>query len=216
MRRTGGGGAAAAAAAACGIVTVTEDYCRMASFNPKEYLRDLSEKPVNEELMPYHYLILQAGAFGSKQIWIDNVGTGWKWCNNTFRSYWLPTETSNRKSPVNPMIPMPDTLYSRVSDIVEYGTKYITAYHKDVLDMVDIINNDSREKVIYIDPPYMNTTGYFNNFNIYELLPAFIFSSICIVAAVPIMGSWNTRPMYLARLCSGIWVRSTPPTEMLP
>jgi site-specific DNA-adenine methylase len=131
-----------------------------------EYLRELSEQSIDFDLYVYQYLLLQSGAFGGKQIW--NVGD--KWCNNTFRNYWKPTETSNRKSPVNPMIPMPDTLYSRVSDIVEYGTKYITAYHKDVLDMVDIINNDSREKVIYIDPPYMNTTGYFNNFNIYELI----------------------------------------------
>ena len=131
-----------------------------------EYLRKLSEQPIDFDLYVYQYLLLQSGAFGGKQIW--NIGD--KWCNNTFRNYWKPTETSNRKSPVNPMIPMPETLYSRISDIVEYGTKYITAYHKDVLDMVDIINKDMRNIVVYIDPPYMNTTGYFNNFDIYELV----------------------------------------------
>lgn len=131
-----------------------------------DYLRKLSEQPIDFNLYVYQYLLLQSGAFGGKQIWnIDD-----KWCNNTFRNYWKPTETSNRKSPVNPMIPMPETLYNRVSDIVEYGTRYITAYHKDVLDMVDIINNDKRNIVVYIDPPYMNTTGYFNNFDIYELI----------------------------------------------
>ncbi len=42
------------------------------------------------------------------------------------------------------------------------------------------------------------------------------FSSICMVAAVPIMGSWNTRPIYLARLCSGRLVTSAPPMEIVP
>ena len=63
----------------------------------------------------YDYLLLQAGAFGSKWIGIE----GNKWTNNTFRSYWLPTETSNRKSPVNPMMPLPNTLYERVFNIVD-------------------------------------------------------------------------------------------------
>ncbi len=42
------------------------------------------------------------------------------------------------------------------------------------------------------------------------------FSSICMVAAVPIMGSWNTRPMYWARLNSARPVTSTPPMVMVP
>ena len=42
------------------------------------------------------------------------------------------------------------------------------------------------------------------------------FSSIIMPAAVPIMGSWKTRPMYLARLCSGHFVMSVPAMTMLP
>ena len=34
------------------------------------------------------------------------------------------------------------------------------------------------------------------------------FSSIPIVAAVPVIGSWNTRPRYVARLCSESFVTS--------
>ena len=75
--------------------------------NIQSYLKELSNKPIDKDRMVYHYLLLQAGAFGSKQIWIE----GDRWKNNTFRNYWLPTETSNRKSPVNPMMPMPETLY---------------------------------------------------------------------------------------------------------
>ena len=36
------------------------------------------------------------------------------------------------------------------------------------------------------------------------------------VAAVPIMGSWNTRPMNLARLCSGSLVTFVPSMVTLP
>src|SRR5699024_899291 len=42
------------------------------------------------------------------------------------------------------------------------------------------------------------------------------FSSMPMVAAVPIIGSWNTRPMYLARLCSGRRVMSLPSIRILP
>ena len=42
------------------------------------------------------------------------------------------------------------------------------------------------------------------------------FSSICIVGAVPIMGSWNTRPKNAARLCSGSLVTSCPSMVMVP
>ncbi len=131
-----------------------------------EYLKELSNKPVDDKLFVYHYLLLQSGSFGSKQIWVNNN----KWCNNTFRNYWKPTATSNRKSPVNPMMPMPETLYARVEDIINFGGKQITGYNIDIYDSIDIIKNDNRKKVIYIDPPYLNTTGYFENFDIFEIL----------------------------------------------
>lgn len=136
----------------------------------QEYLRDLSEKPVNQDLLPYHYLILQAGAFGSKQIWIDNIDNEWKWRNNTFRSYWLPTETSNRKSPVNPMMPMPETLYSRVENIILNNNGLIKGHWGDITRFQYDVRDDKRKKVVYIDPPYKNTTGYFYDFNIEDIV----------------------------------------------
>ena len=42
------------------------------------------------------------------------------------------------------------------------------------------------------------------------------FSSICISAAVPVMGSWKTLPRYLARLYSGSRVTSVPSIVILP
>ena len=42
------------------------------------------------------------------------------------------------------------------------------------------------------------------------------FSSMPIVAAVPFMGSWNTRPRKAARLCSGYLVTLTPSMRICP
>ena len=137
--------------------------------NIQSYLKELSNQQVDEDKMVYHYLLLQAGAFGSKQIWIENG----KWKNNTFRNYWLPTATSNRKSPVNPMMPMPKTLYSRIENIVNQISGCIVASKEDVFDALYRLDteweNGNKNVIIYIDPPYMNTTVYKDSFDIYEL-----------------------------------------------
>lgn len=131
--------------------------------NIQQYLKDLSNQEVNKDRYIYHYLLLQSGSFGSKQIWIEDN----KWKNNSFRSYWLPTETSNRKSPVNPMMPMTETLYTRVKDIVEVLGENIKAYNEDIND---IKFNFSSNSIIYIDPPYKNTTGYNEDFNYMDFI----------------------------------------------
>lgn len=131
--------------------------------NIQQYLKDLSNQEVNKDRYIYHYLLLQSGSFGSKQIWIEDN----KWKNNSFRSYWKPTETSNRKSPVNPMMPMTETLYTRVKDIVEVLGGNIKAYNEDIND---IKFNFSSNSIIYIDPPYKNTTGYNEDFNYMDFI----------------------------------------------
>ena len=122
------------------------------------YLQKLSNIPIDLNLLEYHYLLLQSGSFGSKQIYIENS----KWKNNSFRSYWLPTETSNRKSPVNPMMPMPSTLYDRVRNIVEHIGGDINAINMDISKIQWHFDKNS---IVYIDPPYKNTTGYGNGFD---------------------------------------------------
>ena len=150
--------------------------------NIQSYLKKLSDLPVDEDKMVYHYLLLQAGAFGSKQIWIENN----RWKNNTFRSYWLPTETSNRRSPVNPMMPMPNTLYNRVESIVKQLSGSIIASRESVFDAVYRIdeerNKGKKNIIIYIDPPYANTTGYKETFDIYSLEGQI----------------WSTSPIYIS------------------
>jgi len=146
------------------------------------YLQKLSNQEVNEKFMIYHYLLLQAGAFGSKQIWIENN----RWKNNTFRSYWQPTKTSNRKSPVNPMMPMPETLYERVENIVIQLSGRINAFQENVFDTLYRLDEEwesgNNNLIIYIDPPYINTTGYKEGFDIYELE----------------RGIWNNVPIYIS------------------
>jgi len=124
------------------------------------YLRTLSQTLAEPETCVYIYLLLQSGSFGSKAIWID----GGRWRNCTFRSYWKPTAISSRHSPVNPMMPMPDTLYERVCRIAEamYGCQGIWGDVRDV--------QISENSVVYIDPPYQGTTAYGFNFDVLDFV----------------------------------------------
>lgn len=117
------------------------------------YLKEMSKKEVDERLKIYHYILMQSGSFGSKQIWLE----GGKWCNASFRSYWKPTETSNRRSVVNPMMPMPETVYKRVEKIVERLSGELEVKVCDIKELkLDLKEGD----IIYIDPPYKGTQGY--------------------------------------------------------
>ena len=132
-----------------------------------EYLLNLSKQPVDKERKVYHYLLLQSGSFGSKQIWEENG----VWKNCSFRSFWQPTETSNRKSHVNPMMPMPNTILSRIKEIVDTCGGLITGVcdwaEKAQYWIDDLLDNNA---VVYIDPPYKSTTKYGFDFNSYEFV----------------------------------------------
>lgn len=101
------------------------------------------------------YLLLQTAAFGGKQIY--DLGT--KFSNTSFRNYWKPTETSSRRSPVNPMMPMPSTLLYRVKQVVSemQPIKAVHTYAENI-DFSKI--KTDKDLVVYIDPPYKGTTGY--------------------------------------------------------
>lgn len=122
----------------------------------QSYIKELSKQPSHIDT-EYIFLLLQASSFGSKSIWItENT-----WQNTSFRSYWLPTETSSRRSPVNPMMPMPNTLFSRVEKLVK-SMKGVSGYNLDIESLITFDDNS----IVYIDPPYKNTTGYGYCFNI--------------------------------------------------
>ena len=135
--------------------------------NPRDiqaHLKEMSEikyEYVGEVV--HEYLLLQAGAFGGKQIFDE----GGKFSNTSFRAYWEPTETSSRRSPVNPMMPMPDTLLRRVKEIVETMAPIKAAHtYAENVDFNRIVSDSSKEVVVYIDPPYKGTTGYKDTVNL--------------------------------------------------
>ena len=118
------------------------------------YIKELSKQPADIDT-PYVYLLLQAASFGGKSIWIkDN-----KWQNCSFRSYWTPTATSNRRSHVNPMMPMPPTLLQRATAICEKMTG-VHGYYQNIEDF------QPGKGIVYIDPPYSNLTAYGNTFDV--------------------------------------------------
>lgn len=128
----------------------------------KGFMEDLSKVEysyVGEAVS--EYLLLQASSFGGKQIY----DLGDKFSNTSFRSYWIPTETSSRRSPVNPMMPMPDTLLKRVQQIVEV-MQPIKATHSyaEYIDFGKL--KTDKDLIVYIDPPYKGTTGYKDNIDL--------------------------------------------------
>jgi len=119
----------------------------------RDHARQLSRQPARIDT-PYVYLILQACAFGGKAIWIEND----QWKNTSFRSFWQPNGIAKRKSVVNPMMPMPDTLYERVVTICE-RMRGVHGHHCDIRDF------ETGEGTTYIDPPYAGITGYGDTFD---------------------------------------------------
>lgn len=139
-------------------------------FMIKGWMEELATQPVGDDA-PYIYLVLQAASFGGKVVRMDRL----RWRTLSFRDYWQPTETSVRRHPVNPMLPMPETIYSRVGEICDRLSGRITAYHMDVALYPPASSpaNSSADQVgsvsgaiIYIDPPYENTTGYEHSFDV--------------------------------------------------
>ena len=133
--------------------------------NIQKFLEDLSRKnPFNETPLShvYCYLVLQAGSFGGKQIWLKEQ----TWKNNSFRSYWMPTETSSRRSPVNPMMPMPETLFDRIKLVQDKMNGKVHGKNENIENLEINLEN----AIIYIDPPYAKTTKYKNEFDILKLV----------------------------------------------
>lgn len=109
------------------------------------------------------YPILQANSFGGKQITTKNG----EWDNACFRDYWEPTANSVRRSPANPMQPSPTELKRRVTAIVRdmVGANGIRG---DIMSFFSF--NVAPDSIVYVDPPYMNTTGYSYMFNIKDFI----------------------------------------------
>ena len=124
----------------------------------KKYLSELSEQPVDKneaELYP----ILQACSFGGKQIYRKEK----KWANSCFRDYWEPTATSIRRSPANAMQPSPNELRRRINAIVAKMSG-VTCFNMDIMELLS--TPLPQNSIVYVDPPYQNTTGYAYSFDL--------------------------------------------------
>lgn len=138
----------------------------------QEYIQKLSKSNANID-EEYKYILLQASSFGGKQIWNENG----VWQNTSFRSYWQPTATSKRRSPVNPMQPMIEPLVKRVKDIVD-NCKGLACIHNDIYNVIPYIEGKDN-CIVYIDPPYSNTTKYGFAFNLEEFLSILFDATLC-------------------------------------
>lgn len=125
----------------------------------QDYVKNLAQQDANVDTV-YVFLILQAASFGGKQVWRQDS----YWIHSSFRNYWQPTETSVRKSPVNPIQPQPKELLRRVTNIVT-SCRGITCTNDDI-STVQIPKNQT--SIIYIDPPYPGTTSYGYDFDVME------------------------------------------------
>jgi hypothetical protein len=131
---------------------VFADYCRSVPSDLKA-VKPFMEKLRGElpgEHAPYRFLLLQAASFGGKPVSLKNG----QWITWGFRDYWLPTATSNRRSPVNPMMPMPSTILARTERLVRM-VRGIRGVCGDASKLTV-----GAESVVYIDPPYAGTVGY--------------------------------------------------------
>lgn len=140
----------------CGMIPTDRSQIR-------DYVKELSRQPVGEDAK-YIFPILQAASFGGKAIWIHEG----RWRNTSFRSFWQPTATSNRRSVVNPMMPMPKTLVERVTAIAKAMTGVLGLCQR--VEDTFVVGG-----TIYVDPPYANTTGYGHTLDVKDIAgPCFV------------------------------------------
>ena len=124
----------------------------------KAHFENLSKQDASLDIV-YVFLLLQAASFGSKPIWFES--SSWKNCS--FRSFWNPTETSNRRYSVNPMMPMPNSLRTRLEKVCEV-MKGVNGSCENILAIEPKPNS-----VIYVDPPYQARTSYGYSFSIEQI-----------------------------------------------
>lgn len=179
---------------------VFEDICSECPEDPKEvkgWLEGISEGPVGGNA-PYHFLLLQAGAFGGKAVRI-NEG---KWKTPGMRGYWEPTEDSKSDYPVRTMMPKCSTIQDRMSSILSVTKGRITGQQGDIRDINPISGG-----VIYIDPPYKGSTGYGGDLvDIEDFVqtPRFEGTKVFVSEARPLGGASESRKVTGSRKQGGI------------
>ena len=132
----------------------------------KAHMSALSKLP-SEKYEAELYPIMQANSFGGKQIW-KNDG---RWANACFRNYWEPSATSIRRSHANPMQPCQEELQRRIATLVK-NMKGVNCKKADIMSTLS--EPFPSEAIVYIDPPYQNTTGYAFDFDVNIFIEKFL------------------------------------------
>lgn len=122
----------------------------------QDYLEELASTKPKEGDIPYIFLLLQAGSFGGKAIWVENG----EWKHQGFRR-------EMRRTGIRTFFPRKRELYKRVARICNqmYG---VTGLHKDVREI------EVESSVVYIDPPYKEGSGYKGSFDISLLVKSLV------------------------------------------
>ena len=116
----------------------------------KTALEELALGPADGDGSVYAFLLLQAGSFGGKAV----GRRGGRWVTHGFRPLWTPKPGCSRKSPVNPMMPMPGTLLARARELARRCAG-LSGAEADAVGF-----RPPLWAVAYIDPPYGGTTRY--------------------------------------------------------
>ena len=142
------------------------------------YVAELASYPAGQDTAEV-FPILQAASFGGKAVWIE----GGRWRTHGFRSHWEPTTTSNRRSHVNPMMPMPETILRRVEALLP-AMSGVTVCWQDAQEF-----DPAPGSLVYVDPPYGGTTAYGHAFDLTAFLDRNKKHSLCYVSeGFPING----------------------------
>lgn len=100
------------------------------------------------------WILLQAGSFGGKEVYVEDG----RFKHHGFRPHKI---YSGRQ--YHTIYPNPRELRKRVAELIELSDKII-AFRADV---TTVMGHGGK---LYIDPPYLNSTGYSNSFDIYSLI----------------------------------------------
>lgn len=124
---------------------------RIAAAVPKDpehqaaFIRELLLQPAHIDHAEV-FLILQAGSFGGKAI--DDAGGKWR---GTARGFWRSPK--DPKKWTGTMMPCADEVVRRMEVLCELMLG-VTARRGDFLDL------KNEQGILYIDPPYVGTSGY--------------------------------------------------------
>ena len=157
-----------------------------------DFLRELRQQPAHVDTSAV-FLILQAGSFGGIGIFINND----RWIDRGFRTAWVSKSDPQKRT--GTMMPCADAVARRM-DVLCDLLLGVAVDRGNFCDIVDL------EGTVYVDPPYVGTSGYGG-----QTVPVYEFAAfaarspgarVWVSEARPLVG--DTRRMSVGRRQGGI------------